>query len=597
MRNFKVMDTAADRPVVVVGSGAAGLAAALALSPAPVRLVTAGRLDSDSSSAWAQGGIAAALGADDSPELHARDTVAAGAGLVDEPVAREITEAAPDCIEWLARLGVPFDRAANGEYSLGLEGAHSRRRIARVGGDGVGQAVVDALAAAVRRSEHIEVLERHSVIELLGGGVNGHDRVGRRKAGDHPAACGRSVRGVLAVDRAGRRRTIDARAVVLATGGVGSLYSDTTNPRGAFGYGIALALRAGAAVRDAEFVQFHPTAIDIGRTPMPLATEALRGEGALLVDGNGEPILEGGDGELAPRDVVARAIARRLGRGGDRTDITANGRRMTGSAESIRGAAASGAGTRRRLAACRVYLDATHAIGAAMPERFPAVTAACRAAGIDPVTEPIPVRPAAHYHMGGIAVDLHGRSGVSGLYACGEVACTGLHGANRLASNSLLEAIVSARRVAQAIAGGECDAGWARREVVAQRCGCGGDGHAARIREISDRYLGVERDGAGLRQAIAELTPLAFDDRWAAALAALAIAVAAERREESRGGHYRGDYPHTDAAQAHSRLLTFRDIRDAAAAIAGDRAPATEPRCSGRRTEHAAFAQALEVSR
>ncbi len=713
MRDFRVMDTAGDRPVVVVGSGAAGLAAALSLAPLPVCLVTAGRLEADSSSAWAQGGIAAALGPGDSPQLHARDTVAAGAGLVDEQVAGEITEAAPECIEWLARLGVPFDRETDGGYSLGLEGAHSRRRITRVGGDGVGRAVVDALAAAVRRSEHIEVFERHRVIDLLGeqggdehsGGAGGHGgadgrlsgagdhravaagRLGsgdHRGAGDHPRAGNRRICGVLALDPAGRRRPIAARAVVLATGGVGSLYGATTNPPGALGHGIALALRAGAAVRDAEFVQFHPTAIDVGRTPMPLATEALRGEGAVLVDESGAPILDGEGGELAPRDVVARAIARRLAGGradnGCANGVAANVRRVTvgagraryDSADSGHGGehagvprrdgdseragrrcatATNGAGPRRRCADSRVYLDATRAVGAAMPERFPAVTAACRAAGIDPVTEPIPVRPAAHYHMGGIAVDSYGRSGVAGLYACGEVACTGLHGANRLASNSLLEAIVCAQRVAKAIAGeaegigddeeagGNGAGGGGRPDIADLRSPAGAttndamtrnratNGVAAAalsddarpasagrndslslesIRELTESFLGVEREEDGLRQAIVALAPLAFGGerqnagteraRWEssahapstsvpaspahrefattatapAALVSLAIAVAADRRRESRGGHYRSDYRQADPAQARSRVLTLADLREAVADVLGE---------------------------
>src|SRR3954471_20262604 len=388
--------------VLIVGGGIAGLATALHLAPMPVVLLAAAPLGTGASTPWAQGGIAAALGLDDQPESHARDTCEAGAGLSDPAVARRVAEAAPGCIEWLLRKGVPFDRAPDGALALGLEAAHSCQRIVHAHGDGTGRAVLDALIRAVRATPSVTVLENVRVLDLAveSGAV----------VGVICSKLGREDEGTI---------LLAGRAVVLATGGLGGLYARTTNPLGAVGSGLALAARAGAVLRDLEFVQFHPTAIAVGTDPMPLATEALRGAGAVLVDQHGERFLADVPGrELAPRDVVARAIFAVLARPGG-----------------------------------RVFLDARGALGARFPERFPGVAALCRSAGIDPAREPIPVCPAAHYHMGGIRVDEHGRTSVTGLWACGEVAATGLHGANRLASNSLVEALAFARWTADDLTG------------------------------------------------------------------------------------------------------------------------------------------------
>ena len=342
--------------------------------------------------------MAAALRAGDTPELHAADTLAAGDGLCDPAAVEILTREAPDAVRRLADLGAPFDRADDGDFAQGLEAAHSRARVAKVGGDGAGLAIMEAVIAAVRAAPHIAVREGVRVRALL------QDDTGR--------VCG------VVVEQDGAVREIVAPATLLATGGVGGLYAVTTNPRSARGEGLAMAALAGARIDGAEFVQFHPTAIAIAADPAPLATEALRGDGATLIGSNGRPFMRRYDpaGDLAPRDVVARAIAAELRAG--------------------RGA----------------FLDARAAVGEAFPEHFPAVFALCMAAGIDPRRQPIPVVPAAHYHMGGVVTDAHGATTLPGLYAAGEVASTGVHGANRLASNSLVEAAVYGRRAGVAAA-------------------------------------------------------------------------------------------------------------------------------------------------
>ncbi|WP_375455803.1 L-aspartate oxidase [uncultured Methylobacterium sp.] len=494
----------ADR-VVVVGAGIAGLGVALRLGPRPVTLVTAAPLGLGTATGWAQGGIAAAVGADDAPALHAADTGAAGAGLTDPAVALRVAAEGPRLIAWLADLGAPFDRDAAGRLALGLEAAHGRRRIVRAGGDATGARVLETLMRAVRSTPSITVVTA-SVRDLL--------RDGRG-----------AVAGVVCA-RDGARFRIPARAVVLATGGVGALYAATTNPRGATGRGLALAARAGAVMRDLEFVQFHPTAIAAGADPMPLATEALRGEGARLIDEAGAAVMAGiAGGDLAPRDVVARAIFQALARG--RT----------------------------------VFLDARGPLGAAMPTRFPTVAGLCAAAGIDPARQPIPVRPAAHYHMGGIRVDAQGASSVPGLYANGEVASTGLHGANRLASNSLLEALAFAGFIADgldAASPGPASPGPALPDIRSDR----GDPPAdlPAIRAIMERRVGVVRDEAGLRTAVDALEPRA-EAGCDAALVALMIAASALGRRESRGGHWRSDFP--QAAPARHTEATPRALRAA----------------------------------
>nr|WP_321983529.1 L-aspartate oxidase [uncultured Lichenicoccus sp.] len=471
---------------VIVGAGLAGMMAALSLAPQPCLLLSASPLTREASSGWAQGGIAAAVGPDDEVALQVADTLAAGDGLCDEAAVRAIVGAGPRAIERLAGCGVRFDRDAEGRLALGLEAAHSRRRIVHASGDGTGAEIVRALAEAVRTIASITVLEGARLTRLLveDGAV---------------AGVGISVQG--------RTQIVRTRQVVIATGGVGGLFLDTTNPLGSTGSGLAVAARAGAALGDLEFVQFHPTALAVqggaaGSAPMSLVSEAVRGEGATLIDETGARFMAS---ELAPRDVVSRAVWHHLAAGHS------------------------------------VFLDARTALGARFATRFPGITAACLAHGIDPAVVPIPIRPAAHYHMGGIAVDAEGRSSLPGLWACGEAACTGLHGANRLASNSLLEAAVCGEQVAASLQ--RQPASTPARELPRGHAtgGVVPDPMLQPVRQILSRDVGVLRDASGLQHAIDALAPLARTSD--AALLGLMIAQSAFARQESRGGHFRTDHP------------------------------------------------------
>jgi L-aspartate oxidase len=513
----------ADGDVVIVGAGLAGLFTALKLAPMPVTVLAAAPLGQGASTGWAQGGVAAAVGSNDEAASHAADTIAAGAGIVDADVANFVAAEGPARIADLVSYGVPFDRDANGAFSLSHEAAHSRRRVVHVSGDRTGAAILDALIAKVRATPSIRVLEGYEADELI-------------------VADGR-VEGVrlVRIGPAGKEvyEYFPACAVVLATGGAGNLYAVTTNPPYARGESIAMAARAGATIGDAEFVQFHPTAIDVGLDPAPLATEALRGEGATLVNSHGERFMTAIDtrAELAPRDVVARAVF---------TEI------------------ASGRGA---------FLDCREAIGERFASAFPTVYGLCQKAGIDPARQLIPVAPAAHYHMGGIATDARGRSSVPGLWAVGEVASTGLHGANRLASNSLLEAVVFAARAAQDIRALDRDQG-RRERVELQRVADNSADHSrargpavARLRRTMSEHVGVVRDAAGLKKALAVLRDIerqAGSDRVLAnmALAARFIAAGALLREESRGAQARSDYPEASSALATRAFLTLDDVED-----------------------------------
>jgi L-aspartate oxidase len=511
--------------VVIVGGGLAGLFTALKLSPRPVTIVAAAPLGDGASSAWAQGGIAAAVGLGDSAESHAADTIAAGAGIVDEEIARLMAREAPARIADLLSYGVPFDRDLEGKLLLSREAAHSERRIVRVNGDLAGRAIMGALVAAVRRTPSIRVLEGLVAENLI--------------------LEGRFVTGVTArAAGAPRARPVQifGRAVVLASGGIGHLYAVTTNPVEARGGGLAMAARAGATLADLEFVQFHPTALAVGRDPAPLATEALRGEGAVLVDRQGRRIMEGvhPDLDLAPRDIVARAVYEAARSGG-------------------------------------AFLDARDSVGERFATRFPTVYAACREAGVDPVREAIPVAPAAHYHMGGVYVDANGRSSLDGLWACGETASTGAHGANRLASNSLLEAVVFGARIAEDIAGLVPAAPPAARAATSSFAGVGSPSDEAAIatlRRVMTDQVGVVRDAGRMARAVEGIDRIRRGARSVdvanMATAALLIAVAAERRKESRGGHFRSDFNAPRDELRRRSTLTLDD------ALAGLPAPAEE---------------------
>jgi L-aspartate oxidase len=501
--------------VVVVGAGIAGLATALKLAPLTVRLLSAAPLGEGAATAWAQGGIAAAIGADDDAGRHRDDTLAVACGLAEPEVVSVVTGEAAACVAELIALGVPFDRNADGAFHLGREGGHSRRRVLHAVGDRSGAEILRVLLAAARS---------HPSIALLGG--TEVEQILLRDG----AAVGVVVR------RGAERSVIGGRAVVLATGGVGGLYQYTTNPVTARGRGVALAAQAGAALADLEFIQFHPTALKVDRDPMPLVTEALRGEGAFLIDERGRRLMAGVHplADLAPRDVVARAIWRHTRIGG------------------------------------RVFLDAHAVAGGAFPEHFPTVYAACMSAGIDPTQVPIPVAPAAHYHMGGIAIDRDGRSSVPGLWAVGEVSASGLHGANRLASNSLLEALVFARRAAAAIkADGAAPPGAAPHlPADGPPFGMADGALLKRLRQLMNRVVGLERSEPGLSDGDRELALMAGEaeplsrNLQDAILVARLILLAAQRRRESRGAHFRSDFPNADPAQAKRAMISLANLAD-----------------------------------
>lgn len=486
--------------VLVIGSGAAGLSVALGLGSRRVTLLTDGRLG-HGATLHAQGGIAAAVGSDDTGRLHAADTLAVGGGLSDPRVVQLLTAEGPACLQRLLERGARFERTLGGRLATGQEPGHRRRRIVHAGGAATGRELVRVLTGAVRAAPWVRVVERVSVRHLA---VDDHGRV-----------CGAWGR-----DAAGRGVSCLAGAVVLATGGIGGLFHRTTNPPQVVGRGLALAARAGASLTDLEFVQFHPTALDVHSAPLPLLSEILRGEGAVIVDQDGERFLFDAhpDGELAPRDVVARAVWHHRVRGHDVLLDLRPVRRLT--------------------------------------ERFPTIAGACRRHGIDPTDRPVPVTPAAHYHMGGVAVDEHGRSSVPGLWACGEVACTGVHGANRLASNSLLEALVFGTRVAH-----DLTAAGLRRpagdrspapDLLSAATAATTDAEAAaRLRRLMWEQVGVVRDETGLAEASGRLQRLAA--RCGPSLcdqvtvARMVVAAACARRE-SRGAHHRADHPGCDPA-------------------------------------------------
>ncbi|WP_170566083.1 L-aspartate oxidase [Ruegeria atlantica] len=494
----------------IVGSGIAGLMAALELAPQPVVLITREGLGQECSSAWAQGGIAAALGADDSPAQHLADTLRAGDSLCDETIASGILSEAHEAIAVLERYGVRFDRTVDGVFSFGREAAHSRRRILHFGGDRTGSEITSALKRAARQCPSITCLTGVEARRLIT--TNG------RVTGIH-------------LQKKNHAQVLGTAQVIMATGGCGGLFETSTNPSGNFGQGIMMAARAGAALRDMEFMQFHPSALDTSQTPLPLISEAVRGEGAILIDQTGRRFMAHVPGaELASRDVVARAVHLVISEGG------------------------------------RAFLDAREALGSGFAQRFSGIHALCAAIGIDPAHEAIPIRPAAHYHMGGIAVDKDGQSTLPGLWAIGECAATGLHGANRLASNSLLEAVVMGRRAARDVVGRKM-----RTLPTAPKAELLLESDPGSVRPVVSEYLGVVRDEMGLNCSISKLLPLIEANGRGSdpALVALAIAVFANLRCESRGGHFRSDFP-GPASRSQSNLMTLAEILAHAGSVCQD---------------------------
>ena len=510
--------------VVVAGSGIAGLSAALHARAAGHAVTVVTKVNvADGSTRWAQGGIAAALDPADSPAEHLADTLAAGVGLCDEAAVRVLVEEGPGRLRELIERGAVFDTDPDGGLALTREGGHHRNRIVHAGGDATGAEVQRALEEAVARDPGITLVEHALVLDLLRG------------ADGRAAGVSLHVLGEGSPDGVG---AVLARAVVLATGGMGQVFSATTNPAVSTGDGVGLALRAGAVVTDLEFVQFHPTALWLGaaaRGQQPLVSEAVRGEGAVLVDAAGKPFMQGVHelADLAPRDVVAKAILRVM------------------QAEGLD----------------HVWLDARGLGPALLERRFPSILARCRQAGVDPVTEPIPVVPAAHYASGGIRTDLQGRTSVPGLYACGEVACTGVHGANRLASNSLLEGLVFAGRIGADLARElpaqaepvpvEVETGLvdpAGREELARQMSAG----AGVIRTDTSLHVAALALAAARTEGI-EPRPEAWDATNLHTVSTALVAAAA-RREETRGCHWREDYPDRDDERWHGHLLAALGI-------------------------------------
>jgi L-aspartate oxidase len=493
-------DEIVDSDVAVVGGGIAGMTVALGVAPHSVNLVSKLQLGYGSSSRLAQGGVAAALGEEDSPDLHAQDTLAVGGGLCDPSVVDIITREGPRQIHKLVDLGARFDSDSSGQILLGREAAHSRRRIVHANGDSTGAEIVTVLTDTILERGSVGVMEDCFAADLA-------------------VANGRVV-GVIACGERGRI-LCRARTTVLATGGIGSVFAFTTNPPEATGDGLAMAARAGVQLSDLEFVQFHPTALACDHSPMPLLTEALRGEGAVLIDESGRRFMlkEHPLAELAPRDIVSRAIWRQLQEGN------------------------------------RVFLDGTDAVGDRFPERFPTVFRLCAENGLDPRTEPIPVSPAAHYHIGGVTTDARGRSSMPGLWACGETAATRVHGANRLASNSLLEALVFGSRVAEDVRLQLKSVGVLPGQPFMEpnlQAPAEDEDVKERVRAIMWDKVGLIRDEIALSQALHELSHLKAsfgsspgETRNLLAVAEL-VTSAGLARKESRGVHFRSDYPEPD---------------------------------------------------
>lgn len=498
MKNLDCGESAYQSDVLIIGTGLAGLFAALKLYPLKVSMVSSAPLMTGASSAWAQGGIAAVLSPDDTIQAHVQDTMIAGCYLNNLEIVNIMASEALCRVQDLASMGIQFDCDSSGNFIQGREAAHSANRIVRVGGDGAGRFIIQKLTDNVLASEHINVHHPYVVFDLA-----------RNDSG--------TVIGVY-VRKLNSSKSILLRAphIIMATGGIGSLYQITTNPYEIKGEGLGIAARHGAYIKDAEFVQFHPTALDIGKTPAPLVTEALRGEGARLVNDLGTTFMDKvhPDSDLAPRDIVARAVALEHAKGH------------------------------------KVFLDCREQLGGKMFDKFPIVTKSCLEAGIDPVTMPIPIRPAQHYHMGGIYTDEFARTTLDNLFAIGEVACTGAHGANRLASNSLLEALVFSARAAEFILNQENVTFSYKKEQISKPVTVDRlypkKSAFKKLRMLMTEYCGLLRSQEGLLLAQKEILELDQQGSFTApftnyAHAALSVIQGALIRKKSIGAHFRVD--------------------------------------------------------
>tara|TARA_B100000963_G_scaffold9068_1_gene7161 strand:- start:1348 stop:2928 length:1581 start_codon:yes stop_codon:yes gene_type:complete len=506
--------------VVIVGSGISGLMTAVSLYPRKVTLVTKRKLGEMSSSAWAQGGIAAAVTKQDSPQKHFEDTIKASSGLSDEHAVKTITEDALEVVKFLERIGVNFDKTNKG-FSLSKEAAHSYRRVLKINGDQSGKFLVDHLISYAKQQGHITFVEDISIDHIIQKenqchGIMGH--IHKNEAVDNFVF-------------------FQSPNVILATGGLGSIYAHTTNPRDVYGEAIAMAAQANAQLVDLEFVQFHPTALDIGLDPAPLLTEAIRGEGAFIVDENNERFLFKDDplGEMAPRDVVSRSIHQ------------------------------------HKIKGHSTFLDCRH-FKINFEKMFPTASQYLKQASILPSKDLIPIIPAAHYHMGGIKVDINGRTSVDGLWACGECSSTGAHGANRLASNSLLEAFVFSKRIADTINSEPPKTGfnlinienYIPKEKTISKIRA--KKYIWQLRSAMNKFVGVDRNKSTLDQAFVEFFRIERETKSLSAklkdmlLVSKLITFAAMQRKESRGTHFRSDYPSRDDKLLKRNVFNQNDL-------------------------------------